>query len=173
MARNKSGYSVRIEAVLNGLTYAAGLISFLSVVRYVGIFFSLAFVCLFIAALFFDYRRRYTIRRGILNAALLVFIILNFLRITLDNFATPVVEALLILIAVKFLEEKKTRDYMQIYALSTFLLAGSALLTLDLQFLVNLVVLSFLLPLCIVILTFHTQDSILRLADTDLWTIVS
>ena len=173
MARNKSGHSVRIEAVLNGLTYAAGLISFLSVVRYVGIFFSLAFVCLFIAALFFDYRRRYTIRRGILNAALLVFIMLNFLRITLDNFATPVVEALLILIAVKFLEEKKTRDYMQIYALSTFLLAGSALLTLDLRFLVNLVVLSFLLPLCIVILTFHTQDSNMRLADTDLWTIVS
>lgn len=38
---------------MNGLTYVAGLISFLSVVRYVGIIFSLGFVFLFFCGLLF------------------------------------------------------------------------------------------------------------------------
>ena len=130
---------------MNGLTYVAGLISFLSVVRYVGIIFSLGFVFLFFAAFYLDYRRRYEISRRILNMILVIFVILNSLRITLDNLAAPIVETLLILMAVKFLEEKKTRDYMQIYVLATFLLAGSALLTLDLQFLVTLSTAGFLI----------------------------
>jgi transglutaminase-like putative cysteine protease len=173
MARHSGGYSVRIRVALNGLTYVAGLISFLSVVRYIGIFYSLAFICLFVSAFYFDYRRRYAVPRSILNAVLVIFIMLNSFRITLDDFATPVVETLLILIAIKFIEEKKTRDYMQIYAIATFLLAGSALLTLDLQFLVNLVILSFLLPLCVVLLTFYSQDSGMTLTNKDLSIVVS
>ena len=162
-----------IRGALNGLTYVAGLISFLSVVRYVGIIFSLGFVSLFFAAFYFDYRRRYEIPRRILNIVLVIFVLLNSLKITLDNFAAPIVEALLILMAVKFLEEKKTRDYMQTYVLSTFLLAGSALLTLDLQFLVTLVMLAFLLPLCIVLLTFYSQESGMTLTNIEFLSVVS
>ena len=158
---------------MNGLTYVAGLISFLSVVRYVGIIFSLGFVFLFFAAFYLDYRRRYEISRRILNMILVIFVILNSLRITRDNFTAPIVETLLILMAVKFLEEKKTRDYMQIYVLATFLLAGSALLTLDLQFLVNLVLLAFLLPLCIVLLTFYSQESSITLMNIELSSVMS
>ncbi|HTZ17430.1 MAG TPA: DUF3488 and transglutaminase-like domain-containing protein [Dissulfurispiraceae bacterium] len=166
-------YSVGIVAALNVLTYAAGLVAFISVVRYVGTVFSLAFAAIFIFAIFFDYYRRYAIPRIVLNALLVFFIALNFLRITRDDIATPVVEALLILIAVKFLEEKKARDYLQIYAIATLLLTGSALMTLDLQFLLNLVILSFLLPLCIVLLTFYSEDSQMTLTNTDLSHIVS
>ncbi len=173
MASHSGGYAVRIGAALNGLTYVAGLISFLSVVRYVGILFSLAFLCLFASAFYFDYRKRYAVPRSILNAVLIVFIILNSFRITIDDFVTPVVETLLILITIKFIEEKKTRDYMQIYAIATFLLAGSALLTFDLQFLINLLILSFLLPLCVVLLTFYSQDDSMTLTNKNLSMIVS
>ena len=173
MARNRDEYTISIRAAMNGLTYFAGLISFLSVVRYVGIIFSLGFVFLFFAAFFLDYRRRYEISRRIFNMILVIFVILNSLRITRDNFTAPIVETLLILMAVKFLEEKKTRDYMQIYVLSTFLLAVSALLTLDLQFLVNLVLLAFLLPLCIVLLTFYSQESSITLMNIELSSVMS
>ena len=173
MTRNRDGYTISIRAALNGLTCVAGLISFLSVVRYVGTIFSLGFVFIFITAFYFDYRRRYAISRRVLNIVLVIFIILNSLRITLDSFAAPIVETLLILMAVKFLEEKKTRDYMQIYVLSTFLLAGSALLTLDLQFLISLVLLAFLLPLCIVLLTFYSQENGMTLSNVELSSVVS
>ncbi len=166
-------YSVSIGTALNGLTYAAGLVSFLSVVRYVGVAFSLAFALIFISAFYFDYRKRFAIPRTVLNIALVVFIVLNSLRVSLDDFATPVVETLLILISVKFLEEKKTRDYLQIYAVATFLLTGSALLTLDLQFLFNLVLLSFLLPLCVVMLTFYSEDCRMSLSNIELSRILS
>ena len=53
MARNRNEYTISIRAAMNGLTYVAGLISFLSVVRYVGIIFSLGFVFLFFCGLLF------------------------------------------------------------------------------------------------------------------------
>jgi len=80
MARNRVEYTISIRAAMNGLTYVAGLISFLSVVRYVGIIFSLGFVFLFVAAFYLDYRRRYEISRRILNMILVTFVILNSLR---------------------------------------------------------------------------------------------
>ncbi|MGO9380273.1 MAG: transglutaminaseTgpA domain-containing protein [Dissulfurispiraceae bacterium] len=170
---NRGGYKISIRTVLNGLTYVVGGISLLSVIKYVGMLFSLGFVFIFITAVYFDYRRRYEISRKVLNIVLVIFIIINFFRITLDNFAAPVVETILILMAVKFLEDKRARDYMQIYALSTFLLAGSALLSMDLQFLVTLVLLAFLSPLCFVLLTFYSQQDDMSLTRAELQSVVS
>jgi len=168
-----NGHAISIGFALNGLTYVAGLIGFLSVVRYIGISFSIGFAMILCVAFYFDYRKRYAVSRKVLNSALAVFVALNFLRISLDNFAAPLVETILILMAIKFLEEKEVRDYMQIYVLATFLLAGSALLSLDLQFLVNFSLLALLLPLCIVLLTFHAQMGGMTLTDKQLMQVVS
>jgi protein-glutamine gamma-glutamyltransferase len=173
MAMSEGTYTIRTEGVLNVCTYAIGLIGFLSVVRYVGIPFSAGFICIFAAALYFDYRRRYDISRSALNIALVIFIVLNSLRISIDDMATPVVETLLILIAVKLFEEKKARDYMQVYLLAVFLLTGSALLSIDMQFLLMLTILAFLLPVTIVLLTFHSQQGNMTLTNRELRSIVS
>jgi hypothetical protein len=127
---------------------------------------------MFALAAFFDYRRRLGVSRSYLNAAVVVFILLNSTRISLDNFAEPIVEMLLILLAVKFLEEKKTRDYMQIYTLAVFLLSGSALLSLDIQFLAIVFVLALLLPVSSVLLTFYSQNSEMTLTNRDISSIV-
>jgi protein-glutamine gamma-glutamyltransferase len=173
MTKTEGVYTVRTERALNAFTYVVGVIGFLSVVRYVGPVFSVPFVCMLGAALYFDYRKRYTVYRTPLNIALVVFIGLNFLRISLNDFAAPIVEVLLILLAVKLIEEKKARDYLQIYVLSVFLLTGSALMSLDIQFMFMLLILVFLLPVGIVLLTFHSQQGNMMITNMDLRRIVS
>jgi transglutaminase-like putative cysteine protease len=172
MEAKKITYTVRIDTAVNTLSYSIGLVSFISIARYVDPFFSISFLGMFALAAFFDYRRRYAISRRYLNAAVVIFILLNSMRISLDNFAEPIVEMLLILLAVKFLEEKKTRDYMQIYTLAVFLLSGSALLSLDIQFLVIVLVLALLLPVGSVLLTFYSQHSAMSLTNRDISRIV-
>jgi protein-glutamine gamma-glutamyltransferase len=172
MANNEGVYTVRTESVLNAITYVISVIAFLSVVRYVGIPFSAAFICIFAVAFYFDYRRRYAVSRVALNIAVVFFVVLNALRISIDDMATPVVETLLILIVIKLVEEKKARDYLQVYLLAVFLLTGSALLSIDMQFLLMLVILAFLLPVSIVLLTFHSQQSGMTLTKRDLRSIV-
>jgi protein-glutamine gamma-glutamyltransferase len=173
MAKSEGARIIRTEGVLNAVTYVISTIAFLSVVRYVGISFSVAFICIFVVALYFDYRRRYAVSRAALNIALVFFAVLNALRINIDDLATPVVETLLILIVIKLVEEKKPRDYLQVYLLAVFLLTGSALLSVDMQFLLMLVMLAFLLPVSVVLLTFHSQQSGMTLTSRDLGSIVS
>jgi protein-glutamine gamma-glutamyltransferase len=173
MAGSRRACTIRIDSALNAMTYSIGLVSFISVIRYIDPAFSAAFAGLFALAAWFDYRRRITISRTVLNLALVMFVFLNALRISIDNIAAPLVEMLLILMAVKFIEEKKPRDYMQIYTLSVFLLTGSALLSLDIQFLVIVFILAFMLPVGSVLLTFYSQKSEMNLARPDLASIFS
>jgi|WetSurMetagenome_2_1015567.scaffolds.fasta_scaffold01275_6 protein-glutamine gamma-glutamyltransferase len=173
MKKHEGIYTVRTEGALNLFTYAVSAIAFVSVVMHVGIVFSLPFICMFGAAMYFDYHKRYTIYRMPLNIALLVFIGITFLRISLDDFAAPLVETLLILLAVKLIEEKKARDYLQIYMLSIFILTGSALLSLDIQFIFILLLLALLLPVGIVLITFHSQQSGMMITNRDLRSILS
>ena len=173
MVRIKGVYTIRTEGALNVFTYLIGVLSFLAVVRYIDSSFSLFFLFMQALALYFEYRRRYVISRLALNITLVLFVVLNSLRLSLADFATPLVEMLLILLAVKLIEEKKARDYMQIYTLAVFLLTGSALLSLDMLFLLMLIIQAFLLPVSIVLLTFHSQQGGMRLTNRDLRSIVS
>jgi len=85
-------------------------------------------------------------------------ILFSFYRFSSADLVTQIVEALLILLAIKFLEDKKFRDYMQIYAIVLFLLAGLALLSLDIVFIVYLLVTIILLTTSIVLLTYYSED---------------
>jgi transglutaminase-like putative cysteine protease len=163
---------IRVEDSVKALSYIIGGLGFLPVAAEIGLSYSLGFVALSCAALVFEVRAVHPVPRWLLNTASLALIGATFTRITLQDFVTPVVEALLLLLAIKFLEEKKFRDYMQIYMLAVFLLAGSALLSLDILFLVYLVALIFLLAVAMVLLTYHAQDKDLELPLTTIRDIV-
>ncbi|MCC6347800.1 MAG: DUF3488 domain-containing transglutaminase family protein, partial [Nitrospirales bacterium] len=79
------------------------------------------------------------------------------------DIVTPALNSLLLLLAIKFLEEKRFRDYMQIYVISVFLLTGSSLLSLDIVFLVYFISLIFLLTLTTVLLAYYSQDPLLEI----------
>jgi transglutaminase-like putative cysteine protease len=76
----------------------------------------------------------------------------------MNDFVTQMMEALLMLLGIKFLELKQVRDYMQIYAISLFLLSGLGLLAPGIIFVVYILLFILLLSIAFVFLTYYAQD---------------
>jgi len=149
---------ISIKKVVFLISYFIGFLGFLSVVRYVNPVFSLIFILLALAGVLNDRREKEIFPRITLNVISLVVVITLVFRISLENIVVPVIETLLVLLGIKFLERKEFRDFMQIYTISVFLLAGSALLTINISFMVFFILLFFATVLAIIFLTYYSQE---------------
>ncbi len=165
--------TIKIEDAVRILTCVISAVSFLSIVRYVSVSYSVVFGALFVFSLYFEYYRKFLLPRWLLTVTAAAVIVSTFFRMASDDPVVASVEALLILLAIKLLADKRFRDYMQIYVISFFLLTGSALLSLDIEFLVYFISLVFLVTIALVFLTYLSQDSALELRVPVLIKIVS
>ncbi len=166
------GTSIDIETAVKIITYAVSLIGFTAVFTYISLLFTAAFFFLFMFSLFFEYQKKFYIPRWALNLLSLTVIGFSFYRFDITNLVTQIIDALLMLLAIKLLEEKRFRDYMQIYAIVLFLLAGLGLLSLGIAFSVYLFLVVILLTVAIVLLTYYSQDPGLKLSRNTVMKIV-
>jgi transglutaminase-like putative cysteine protease len=150
--------SFRIETIVIFLTYTVGALAFLSVVKEIESLYSIVFCVLFAISLYFEYRKSFRIPRWLLTALSLAIVVFAIYRLDMQELVTQLLEALLILLAIKLLEEKKVRDYMQIYAVTLLLLSGSGLLSLNLIFFAFYCGLILLLTISAILLTYYAQD---------------
>ncbi len=148
----------RIETIVIFITYMVGALAFLSVVKEIESLYSIVFCLLFAISLYFEYRRSFRIPRWLLTTLSLAIVVFALYRLDMQELITQMLEALLILLAIKLLEEKKVRDYMQIYAITLLLLSGSGLLSLNLIFFAFYCVLILLLTIAAILLTYYAQD---------------
>lgn len=86
-----------------------------------------------------------------------------------EEVAVPIAHALVILLAIRLLTAKQARDYLQIFVLALFILAGSSLLSLDIGFIFYLVLLVFAVTISLVLLTVFVTDPRLAMPRHDLW----
>lgn len=149
----------RIETIVIFFTYIVGALAFLSVVKEIEVLYLIVFCLLFIISLYLEHKRTFRIPRWLLTALSLAIVVFALYRLDLQELVTQMLEALLILLAIKLLEEKKVRDYMQIYAITLLLLSGSALLSLNITFFAFYLVLIILLTVSAILLTYYAQDS--------------
>ncbi|MBP8626854.1 MAG: DUF3488 domain-containing transglutaminase family protein [Syntrophorhabdales bacterium] len=150
--------TIKIEIIVKALTYLIGIIGFLSIYRYVNHVYSFAFILLFILSMFFEYKQKFYIPRWFLNTLSVLVVVFTIYKINTEELVTQIAQALLMIYAVKFLERKRVRDYMQIYTLTLFLLAGMGLLSLDILFSLFLIIIVVMLSTSFVLLTFYSQD---------------
>ncbi|MBA4416547.1 MAG: hypothetical protein C0392_01355 [Syntrophus sp. (in: bacteria)] len=155
--------NIRIHTIVNLLTYLAGVISFVSVCTEIHIACIVLFAAIFIFSLYFTYRQHFLIPRWILNVISIVVVLLSLYRLNVNDLITQMIEALLVLLAIKLLEEKRARDYMQIYAISLLIVTGSGLLTLSIAFIIYFFLLIMLLTLAAVFLAHYSQDPCMEL----------
>ena len=148
----------RIETIVIFITYMVGALAFLSVVKEIEALYSIVFCLLFAISLYFEYRRSFRIPRWLLTTLSLAIVVFAIYRLDMQELVTQLLEALLVLLAIKLLEEKKVRDYMQIYAITLLLLSGSGLLSLNLIFFAFYLVLILLLTIAAILLTYYAQD---------------
>lgn len=149
---------IKVETLIKGLTYLAGVLGFLSVFRYLDYLYAFLFLAVFFFSIYLEYREAFFIPRWALNIMSLAVVVASFFRINPDDFGLQMVEALILLLAIKFLEAKKVRDYMQIYTITVFLLAGSALMSIDIIFLLYFAGLIFIITVAIIMLTYYSHD---------------
>jgi protein-glutamine gamma-glutamyltransferase len=163
---------VDIETTVKVITYLVSLIGYAAVANHVDILFSVAFLSLFAFSLYFEYSKRFFIPRWALNILSLTVIALSFYRFDITELVIQIIDALLMLLAIKLIEKKQFRDYMQIYAIVLFLLAGLGLLSLGIAFSMYLFIVVILLTVSMVLLTYYSQDPGLKLSKQTVLRIV-
>lgn len=147
-----------IEKVLKILTYLIGFEIFLFSFRNVSILYLSISILIFIFSIYKDFIKKFSINRSLLNLVAIIFIILIFLRITLTDIITPASESLLVLLSIKFIEDKDTRDYLQIFLISILIFTGATIFSFEISFIVYFIIFIFLINLTIVFLTYFSYD---------------
>ncbi len=163
---NKREKSYKVETAVKIFTYSAGFIAFIILFGKISYFYYSASFILFLASIYLEYKKIH-IKRTFINIFAILLVILKFYNVSLETILQPALEVLLFLLSLKFLEDKKFRDYMQIYLLSVLILAGSTLISFDIIFLVYLLLYILILNISIILLTYYSQDKeIILLEET-------
>jgi hypothetical protein len=168
----KERRAVKIQILVNLLTYCIGLTALLSVYGEIHFVYTILFIFLLLSSLYFTYCKGFPIPRWILNVISAGVILFSAYRFNLTDLIAQMLETLLILLAIKFLEKKKTRDYMQIYAISLLLVAGSGLLSLNIAFLAYFLLLILTLTVAAVFLAYFAENPDMELSRPVLLKIV-
>lgn len=162
---------MKVEDFLKVLTYGIVLTAFASVAPHAGGIYVAGFSGLAGLAAWRDLRRAFVVPRWTLNALAVAMVLVTFLRLRIDYIVEPAVDILLVMTALKCLEDKRPRDYFQIFILSLLLLAASSLLSLDMIFVLYLLAFLFLLSSAVVLLAYFTEDPSLVLPRRQLTSI--
>ena len=157
---------IAIRFALNWVTWLCVAVGYAAVAKYVALPYHIAFAVLCAAALLTDSRRIPRIPRWALNIFAFGVLVHAFYRIGPETLIEPILDALTLLTAVKLLEEKQFRDYMQIYALCMFLLVGSSFISLSSIFLLYFLAIICLSTPALMFLAYFSRDPEMRVDKT-------
>ncbi|MCU4138943.1 MAG: Transglutaminase-like enzyme [Thermodesulfobacteria bacterium] len=164
---NKKEKNYKVETAVKIFTYSAGFIAFIILFGKISYFYYSASFILFLVSIYLEYKKIH-IKRTFINIFAILLVILKFYNVSLETILQPALEVLLFLLSLKFLEDKKFRDYMEIYLLSVLILAGSTLISFDIIFLVYLLLYILILNISIILLTYYSQDKEIILSEETL-----
>ncbi len=115
-----------------------------------------------------DRREHYPLPTWLATLVALAGMAFYAVQITRAEVAIPVVHAMVVLMIVRLLTPKEGRDYLQIFVLALFILAGSSLIHLGIGFALYLVLLVFGVILGLVLLTVYVTDKNMTMTRPDL-----
>ena len=167
---------VRIKTLLNLLGSIVAVLALAPVLPFLSPFVIGVAVLGLIGGLWCDRCERYPLNTLTATMIAVAGIAYYGIQVTRADVATPVAHAMIILLAIRLLTPKESRDYLQIFVLALFILAGSSLISLDLGlgfgFLTYLVLMVFCVTLGLVLLTVFVTDKRLALPREDLYKLV-
>ena len=155
-----------LQPTLHGLLYLAALIAVVPVFPFLSLWVRVFLgVCLLVGLL----RSRFRSGRTVGRLAVLITVIAVYFsaaQLSLQNVALPLVQVLCLLLAARLASEKNPRNMLQTFVLALVLLAASSLLTLDMLYLVYLVLLTAILSSALILLSFIQEDPHIHLPQT-------
>ena len=163
---------MKVGAIVNISVYITGMLCIIAVSGQIPFFYPILLLFMMALSVYLELKE-FFIPRWLLTVFSTAVIAYFLLQIDMQDLIAQMMEALLILMGIKFLEQKQVRDYMQIYALALFVLAGLGLLTMSMLFLLYLFIFFFILSLSLIFLTFYTQDPQMELTGNTIKKILS
>jgi len=149
---------IELKTILNLTVYTLGFEMFIFSFKIVSFqYFFLSFL-IFLIAIYRDFIKYFKINRTLLNIIALIFVILIFLRVTFQDIITPALESLIVLLSIKFLEDKEKRDYLQIFLISILIFTGATIFSFEIFFLFYFIFFIFLINFSIIFLTYFSED---------------
>jgi transglutaminase-like putative cysteine protease len=159
---------VRIKVLLDLLASVVALVSMGPVLVYLDRPLLVVALLAIPTGFWCDRRERYPLPTWLATLLALGGLAFYAMQVTRADVALPVVHAVVVLLIVRLLRPKANRDYLQIFVLSLFILAGSSLIHLEIGFVFYLVLLIFGVTLGLVLLTVHVTDRKLAMKRADL-----
>ena len=155
---------ISIDKVLKILVYLATLTGVAPLYLYLDRSSQIIFAVALFAGIISDRRRTYLMPPMPATLLSFLFFFLSIVQISRSNLVQPVVNLLVLLLAVRLVSEKQGRHILQIFVLATFALASSTLLTLSPMFFFFLIVLVLLISCGLILLSFYGAEPGLILA---------
>lgn len=140
------------------LCFAIALAGGIPIFAWLELFPRLVFVAGLVIGILQEFKGRWYLKNWQFNLTLVPVFIWYTLQYSSSNPIQPVVSVLVIMLAARLAGEKSIRNLMQINLLALFCLASRSLFDLSPLFLGWLTLLLLLIPVSLVLLTFHAQD---------------
>lgn len=163
---------IRIKAPLDICSHGVSLLALALVFPYVDLFARVMVVTCAMFGLYCDRKGRYPVPPLAATLFSVGIFLMYILQFTIENPVLPGVHILALLLAVRLVSAKEPRNYLQMYALSLFLLAGYSLLSLSAAFLGYLASMVILIAVALVLLTFHATDREMRVSRGEIKTLL-
>lgn len=160
---------VAIKTLLDILTTLAAILCLAPVMPFLSPPGQLLAALAVLGGIWCDQRGRYPLPSLPATLLALLGVLYYAAGISRNNVALPVIHALVVLMCVRLLTVKQARDYLQVFVLALFILAGSSLLSLEISFIIYLVLLVFAVTVSLVLLTVFVTDPRLALPRRDFW----
>lgn len=152
MWRRYLGSLRNVALTLVHLTALVGILSLWSVAEE---FYFFLFLCVYLLGIFLDLKGVYPIRRLLLNLMAVSLSLYFLASVSLENIIKPFSHLILLLMAIKALEEKRPRDLYQILLLSLFAVSISTVYNLSIGFLLVFLFHSLLGVSSVIFLNFY------------------
>ena len=126
---------VRIRRKLENLTTVVALLGVTPVYLYLDLPVQIVITGALVVGFWSDRKRHYFLSAHVATLLSILVFVFYALQIDRQNLVSPALNIAVLLLAVRLLTEKQGRNFLQIFLIAGFALAGSTLLTLHLSFL--------------------------------------
>lgn len=143
----------KVQDSIFALSIFVAIISFTAIFPYISFYVNFVFALILIISIFLHIKKIF-LPRWILNIISIVLLILPFLTFSPEDILLPSIEALTLILSVRFLTKKASREYFQIYLLSLLLLGSSSLFNFSWIFLLRIFLMLIFTIFAILLLTY-------------------
>ena len=164
----KTDMRVSLKTLLDATVVFSSLLAFFMGRESIDGLYTFLFLALLVVAVVIEWRELPHPPRILINLATLAALLAIFARVRRNYIVEALMEALLLMTAVKMLEKKTARDYVQIAALSLGIVVSTALLSVEKTFIVYCFGMGLLCTLTLIFSTWFTKepDALLSLKES-------